>query len=108
MHDYEALRQRHAAYARELMPEYIARLSWPRDRIEQEQTAGLRRMIALARKGSSWHRERLASVDVDSLTLADVSSLPVMTKDDLMSHWDEIVTDSRLNLDLANRHLEDA
>ena len=106
MQDYEALRQRHAAQARELMPEYIARLSWPRERIEQEQTAGLRRMIALAREGSSWHRARLALVDVDSLTLADVSSLPVMTKDDLMSHWDEIVTDSRLNLDLANRHLE--
>jgi phenylacetate-coenzyme A ligase PaaK-like adenylate-forming protein len=30
-----------------------------------------------------------------------------MTKADLMENWDEIVTDSRLTLDLAEKHLED-
>ena len=106
MTDYQALRQKHAALFGELMPQYLQHLSWSREQIEQEQTAGLRRIVGVAREKSAWHRERLADVDVNALTRDDITSLPVMTKVQLMSHWDEIVTDPRLTLDLVNRHLE--
>lgn len=106
MSDYETVRQRHIALFQKLLPRYVEHLSWSREEVEQEQTAGLRRMVALAREKSAWHRARLRDVDVERLTRGDVTSLPVMTKDDLMSHWDEIVTDPRLTLDLVNRHLE--
>jgi phenylacetate-coenzyme A ligase PaaK-like adenylate-forming protein len=106
MADYEALRQKHVARFMELVPEYLQHLSWPRERIEREQADGLRRIIRLAREKSPWQQKRLGAIDVDSLTAADLSSLPIMTKDDLMAHWDAIVTDPRLTLDLVNHHLE--
>jgi len=106
MADYETIRQQHLARFIELTPEYLQHVSWPREHIERERTDALRRIVRLACEKSPWHRERLGAVDVESLTAADLSSLPVMTKDDLMAHWDAIVTDRRLTLDLVNHHLE--
>jgi phenylacetate-coenzyme A ligase PaaK-like adenylate-forming protein len=40
---------------------------------------------------------------LDTKTLAE---LPAMTKDDLMEHFDDIVTDDRLRLDVVEAHLE--
>ena len=54
---------------------------------------------------SPWHRERLKGIDVASISEADLTSLPTMTKGDVMSHWDEIVTDKRLSLKGANDHI---
>jgi phenylacetate-CoA ligase len=106
MSDYETLRLKQVARFGELMPEYIQHLSWPRERIEHQQTAGLRRIVGVAQEKSAWHRARLGHVDVATLMRADLQSLPVMTKGDLMSNWDQIVTDPRLTLDRVNRHLE--
>ena len=55
---------------------------------------------------SPWHRERLARVDISTLTAEDLSSLPVMTKSDLMDNFDDIVTDRRLTLDVCERHVD--
>ena len=43
---------------------------------------------------------------MSALTAADLSSLPVMTKSDLMDNFDDIVTDRRLTLDLCERHID--
>ena len=66
----------------------------------------LRSLLRTAVDGSPWHRDRLRDVDVERVTRADLEQLPVMTKDDLMAHWDEIVTDPRLTLELVNDHLQ--
>jgi phenylacetate-CoA ligase len=60
----------------------------------------------VARDLSPWHRKRLAGVDLDLLDETTLPELPVMTKDDVMEHWNEIVTDDRLRLDVAEAHLE--
>ena len=106
MTDYEAVRARHVDRFGEITPEYLQRLEWPRERLEQEQTAALRRIVRLARERSPWHRDRLPHVDIDALDAGSLHTLPVMTKDDLMSNWDEIVTDRRLTLELVDRHLQ--
>lgn len=106
MAEHESLRRKHLARFGELVPEYVQHPTWPRQRIEREQTEGLRRIAGVARGKSPWHQQRLTRIDVDSLTPANLSSLPIMTKDDLMAHWDDIVTDRRLTLDLVDRHLE--
>jgi phenylacetate-coenzyme A ligase PaaK-like adenylate-forming protein len=103
---YEATRQKHLARFQEVLPEQVQRLGWPRERIEQAQTDGLSRILRIAREHSPWHRERLRHVDVDRLAREDLAQLPVMTKDDLMSHWDEIATDPRLTLEIVDRHLQ--
>ena len=81
-------RRRHVADLESLLPEY-------QDRME----------VAVER--SPWHRERLARAGIDPrrLTDVDVDRLPVMTKDDLMESFDDIVTDRRLSRELCERHL---
>jgi len=106
MATYEELRQRHLADAAALLPQLVERIEWPAERLAAHRRTELQRLVRVARELSPWHRKRLSDVDpgeVDEATLAD---LPVMTKDDLMAHFDEIVTDDRLRLDVVEAHLE--
>ena len=106
MATYEELRQRHVGTATALLPEMLARIDWPADRIAEHRQVELHRLVKVAKELSPWHRKRLLDVnpeDVDETTLSD---LPVMTKDDLMEHWDDIVTDDRIRLDDVEGHLE--
>jgi len=48
----------------------------------------------------------LGGIDAGSFTEADLPSLPVMTKDDLMSEFFSVVTDDRLSLDVVEDHVE--
>ena len=66
----------------------------------------LRTLVQVAKERSSWYKKRLADVDPETLTEADLDRIPPMTKADLMDHWDQIVTDRRLTLDRVNTHLE--
>lgn len=106
MSGYEALRRRHVADALAGAPEFLARWEWPAERLAAHRRACLRRVVAAARERSPWHGRRLAGVDPGTIDEAGVSALPVMTKDDLMGHFDEIVTDRRLTLRLVDSHLE--
>ena len=106
MATYEELRQRHLADAAALLPQLVERIEWPAERLAAHRRTELQRLVRVARELLPWHRKRLSDVDpgeVDEATLAD---LPVMTKDDLMAHFDEIVTDDRLRLDVVEAHLE--
>jgi len=102
---YEETRRRHLAYMHELMPHYVARLRWSRLEIEAEQTRALRDLLGHAVSHSRWHRERLRHVDIERASPLDLSAIPPMTKDDLMQHWDAIVTAPRCTLASAERHL---
>jgi phenylacetate-coenzyme A ligase PaaK-like adenylate-forming protein len=103
--DYETLRQQHVARMLELLPELLGRLTWPGEKHRQARDTALRGLIAHAKAHSSWHRRRLAGVDADTVCESDLGTLPTMTKDDLMDHFDEIVTDPRLTRDVVERHL---
>jgi phenylacetate-CoA ligase len=103
---YEELREKHAAEAQDLLPQYAERLSWSAEQIQQERQKKLRALIHTAKQGSPWHQKRLADIDAATVTEADLQRIPPMKKADLMEHWDDIVTDKRLNLDLVNNHLD--
>jgi phenylacetate-CoA ligase len=103
---YEDLRRRHLQEMQARVPEHFERLSWPPERLRLEREARLRALVRAACDRSPWHRERLADVDPDELTEDDLPELPVMTKHDLMEHFDEIVTDPRLTLKKVEAHLD--
>ena len=84
----------------------MAHLDWTAEELRRAQDGRLRRLIRLAVERSPWHRERLAGVEVSTLTVGDLSTLPVMTKSDLMDNFDDIVTDRRLSLDVCERHVD--
>jgi phenylacetate-CoA ligase len=106
MTTYEGLRRQHVADATGMLPEMLARLDWSADRLAEHRTTELRRLLRVAKDLSPWHRKRLADVDPDEIDQHTLERLPTMTKDDLMEHFDEIVTDDRLRLDIVESHLE--
>src|SRR5262245_7822291 len=101
----ETLRRRHVADLEAMLPEYVARIEWPADRLRSERRRALRALLAMAFERSPWHRRRLAGLDLSG---ADIESLPVMTKAELMDNFDEIVTDRRVTLESCERHLSEA
>jgi len=105
MADYETLRQQQVALFSGMIPSHLQRLRWTAGQLHAERERRLRELLRVAIERSPWHRRRLGSVDPDRFEERDLRQLPTMTKDDLMSHWDDIVTDRRLTLDIAERHL---
>jgi phenylacetate-coenzyme A ligase PaaK-like adenylate-forming protein len=103
---FEELRSRHAAARDAALPGYVARLGWTAEKIAAERERALRHLLAAAKAGSPWHRERLRDVDPASFTEADLPSLPVMTKAELMEHFDSVVTDPRLTRAVVDAHVE--
>ena len=106
MADYETLRQQHVQLWGELQPQYIERIRWPAERLRAEREQRLRELIRVAKERSPWHRARLAHIDADRVTEADLPSIPPMTKQDMMENFDEVLTDRRLTRDAVEAHLE--
>ncbi|MBV8194172.1 MAG: phenylacetate--CoA ligase family protein [Candidatus Dormibacteraeota bacterium] len=104
---YDQLRRRHVADARALKPRLAQRLAWPADRLAAHRERRLRVLVQTAVAHSPWHHTRLRDLDVETLTEASLRQLPVMTKSDLMEHFDEVVTDRRATLEAVNDHLDD-
>ena len=106
MSDYETLRQRHMADGLALAPALIEQLDWPADRLAAHRTRQLRALVRIATERSPWYRKRLSGVDIGRLTESTLAELPVLTKAELMEHFDDIVTDSRLSLAGLEAHLD--
>jgi hypothetical protein len=94
----EQLRLRHVADQRLALAEHIARIDWSADRLAAERLRRLRTIARIATERSAWHRARLKDLDPERVTEADLPELPVMTKEVVMAHFDEIVTDPRVTL----------
>ncbi len=103
---YEQQRMQHSARLLELAGPLLEQMDWSKERLETHRNEKLRFLIRHARARSPWHAKRLASLDADSLTVADLSRIPPMTKTDLMVHWDEIVTHPCLSLARCEDHLD--
>ena len=87
------------------LPAHVARMDWSAEQISAEREMRLRRLLALARARSSWHRDRLDDIDVATFSATQLSRLPPMSKDDVLEHFDGIVTDHRLSLSRVEAHL---
>ena len=106
MDDFPTLRARHIDSVRAFTPEAVARLSWGRERVREEQVRRLRRVLAHAQRHSPFHAARQARVDAEAFQLEDLVELSSMTKDDVMDAWDQVVTDRELHLEDVTAHLD--
>ena len=84
------------------MPDHIQRLSLTHDQIVQRQHDGLRALLGHATAHSPFHAGRLRGIDPSRFELSDLAELPVMTKSEMMSDFDDVVTDRRLTRDLVD------
>ncbi len=103
---YDEARQPHLRAVLSQMSAEAQKLTWPLQRLHELRDERLRAMVRHAKENSPWHRERLAGVDPEGLTGDDLRHLPTMNKADVMANWDHIVTDPRLNLKVAQAHLD--
>lgn len=89
------------------LPGHFERIRWSADRLRAHQTEALRALLHVAGRRSPYHAERLRSAvgDVDAFRLEDLGRLPVMTKADMMDHYDEVTTDRRLTRDAVESFL---
>jgi len=107
MRAYDELRRQHVADMLSAMPEYVARLSWDRRRLETFRRRALRLLLRVAQEHSPWYRERLREIDPAVATELDLERIPPMTRADLMDHWDEIVVYPGFDLAGVQAHLEE-
>lgn len=90
-----AIRDRQLHAMMEGSADAIERSSWNRDRIRAHQQRRLRSMLAHAVACSPFHARRLGGVDPATFELADLASLPTMTKSEMMRDFDDVVTEDR-------------
>lgn len=102
---FERRRREHRELASELVPEMLARIEWPQERIAELRQQALRGLLTRAKEGSRWHRGRLEGIDPSTFTLEELASLPTMTKEDLMANFDAIATDPRITRARCEEHI---
>jgi phenylacetate-coenzyme A ligase PaaK-like adenylate-forming protein len=102
---YERMRAVHLNAVQAALVDHTARLDWTPEQIERYREHQLRALLSFARERSPFHARRLRALNLSSVTVADLASVPAMTKADTQNSWDDIVTDRRLNRDRAERIL---
>ncbi len=102
---YQRLRAAHLSAVRAGLEDHVARLDWPRRRIERYRTERLRSLLGLARERSPFHAARMAGLDPATATVRDLVRLPPMVKQEAQDHWDAIVTTRDIDRAGAERQL---
>jgi phenylacetate-coenzyme A ligase PaaK-like adenylate-forming protein len=82
------------------------RLWWDADRLAAERQRLLRDLLLWAADRSPFWRARLAGRDLAAFTEADLPSLPILTRADMMQEFDRLVTVPGLTLAHVRQHLE--
>jgi phenylacetate-CoA ligase len=101
----DALRVRYGDAFGALLPDHVQRLPWDAGRLAAHQRERLRALLACAIERSPFHARRLGGVDPRRFELADLAGLPVMSKEQTMAGFDQVVTDRRLSRARAEAHL---
>jgi phenylacetate-CoA ligase len=82
------------------------RLLWDADRLAAERQERLRNLLIWAADHSPFWQARLAGRSLETFTEADLPSLPVLTRDEMMAEFDRLVTVPGLTLARVTDHVE--
>lgn len=102
---YQRIRAAHLDAVRAALDDHVARLDWPADRIRAHRNARLRSVLTYARERSPFYTERLAGLDVRTVTADDLRAVPILDKSEAQGAWDAIVTTAEVNRQGAERVL---
>ena len=107
MTSYEQLVRRQRAQLQDEYIKGVRRLRWDAERLAAERERRLRELLVHAAEHSPFWRERLAGHDLANFTEADLPSLPVLSKAEMMAEFDRLVTVPALTLDRVRRHVDE-
>ena len=85
-----------------------ARLAWSADRLAAERQRRLRELLTRAAERSPYWRQRLTGRDLPSFTEADLPSLPILTRDEMMENFDRLITVPGLTRARVSQYVEQA
>ena len=103
---YAQLVRRQRAELQDAYMQGARRLRWSADRLAAERQRRLRELLVYAAEHSPFWRERLAGHDLANFTEADLPSLPVLTRAEMMTEFDRVVTVPGLTLARVQQHLD--
>lgn len=75
----------------------------PRQQLETFQQKRLERLVTHAAERAPWHHRRLAGL-IQTRSAIEMASIPRMNKQEMMDHFDEAVSDTRLTLKALSQH----
>jgi phenylacetate-coenzyme A ligase PaaK-like adenylate-forming protein len=101
----DALRARYGEAFGARLPDHVGRLPWDGGRLAAHQRERLRALLACAIERSPFHARCLRGIDPGRFELDDLAGLPVMSKEQMMAGFDELMTDRRLSRARAEAHL---
>ena len=103
---YRQLVRRQRAELQDAYLQGVRRLRWDADRLAAERQRRLRELLVYAAEHSPFWRERLAGHDLANFTEADLPSLPVLTRAEMMREFDRVVTVPGLTRARVQQHLD--
>ena len=103
---YEQLVRRQRAQLQDTYMKGVRRLRWDAGRLAAERQRRLRELLVHAADRSPFWRERLAGRDLANFTEADLPSLPILTKAEMMEEFDRLVTVPGLTRARVQQHLD--
>lgn len=103
---YERLVRRQRAELQDAYLKGVRRLRWDAGRLAAEREKRLRELLMYAADRSPFWRERLAGRDLANFTEADLPSLPILTKAEMMAEFDRVLTVPGLTLDRVRQHVD--
>lgn len=105
MSTYQQLIEKQRGEQSDAFLSYVRRLSWSPERLFSERERRLRELLVWSADRSGFWRERLDGHDLSNFTEADLPRLGTLTKLELMTNFDRIVTDPMLTFERVNDHL---
>ena len=103
---YGQLVRRQRAELQDAYMQGVRRLRWGADRLAAERQRRLRELLVHAAEHSPFWRERLAGHDLANFTEADLPSLPILTKAEMMAEFDRMLTVPGLTLARVKQHID--
>ena len=103
---YEQLVGRQRAELQDAYLKGVRRLRWDAGRLAAERERRLRELLVYAADRSPFWKERLAGHDLENFTEADLPSLPILTKAEMMEEFDRLVTVPGLTRARVQQHLD--
>lgn len=100
----EALRQQHVDRFAELFGPLSSLVDASQREVQAHQESSLQAVVQHARTRSAFWSDRLGCLG-DRVTPKDLEQLPVLTKAELVEHWDDIVTIPTLTRERCLEHL---
>lgn len=104
----EMLQRRFAGSLKDHAQKQLPRIRWDREQLAAHQRNQLRALLAHARRRSPFHARRLREIEIEQFELEDLIRLPVMSKEQMMAEFDDLVIDRRLTRELVERKLAES